>query len=700
MSPRKSRSSAAPAEMEPIEEEVTQRNKRKKLDTPYEEEVSQQQPQQPQQPPAKRAKIRQPLKDYKQFEGDEVLDINGNVVDSENKELRVKSFILPERDDNLRFALVLDISRALGPGDSHRFYRNNPELQKEYLTAEEREMLIEQGLVHPIMKYRNVPIVPVTQAYMIYGDKVVKNIGEDDYAQEGELNAEDDSGNGVDLNQQKNSNVEIPNLKPPGQVARPNGDWIYKCALKAAQFNVQLRLERADRLYGVEEIFETKPKKVVKEEVVDEGRRGSRRSRLRYKEAESDDEFEESEEEEEEMEQEDDEVDATNDDESQNQPQEKKYRKKNGFYDIHTNVIQVPHNTQIQNYRVESFGLTMDDLLKGNSRRANETSNENEAEGDEAKPKSSGQVIEPTFKELSAEENELLKKGQSAYVKSLPFRGTPGSDQDAKLYPLVLMDGQKRTQFSIYNNRFGNPPPIPYRGPPRGMPLLPPGSQQPLLVQGHAGQMNVINPQTPQAMPSGQPPLGRIPNSRSQRLSGVPFAGQNVPHTRTSMVSTMASYKAPSEKASTVSRQSLTPSKHSRTATPTGEEKELVDDGKPRCSVCTDEIPRLYVEGQSVDETRDPLLLASVELINSNAIQCTQCFLYYHFKCMSHTNPAMEAKMRMYRWECSDCKYCFVCREHEYKRKEGPTKGTLLFSSLANFQAKCLFAMNVIVVIT
>jgi hypothetical protein len=67
---------------------------------------------------------------------------------------------------------------------------------------------------------------------------------------------------------------------------------------------------------------------------------------------------------------------------------------------------------------------------------------------------------------------------------------------------------------------------------------------------------------------------------------------------------------------------------------------------------------------------------------------------------MSHTNPAMEAKMRMYRWECSDCKYCFVCREHEYKRKEGPTKGTLLFSSLANFQAKYLFAMNVIVVIT
>jgi hypothetical protein len=55
--------------------------------------------------------------------------------------------------------------------------------------------------------------------------------------------------------------------------------------------------------------------------------------------------------------------------------------------------------------------------------------------------------------------------------------------------------------------------------------------------------------------------------------------------------------------------------------------------------------------------------LTKLDLIESRIFQCATCQQLYHHSCLDHCTPMMEAKIRGYEWNCSDCTLCTVCKD-------------------------------------
>ena len=54
--------------------------------------------------------------------------------------------------------------------------------------------------------------------------------------------------------------------------------------------------------------------------------------------------------------------------------------------------------------------------------------------------------------------------------------------------------------------------------------------------------------------------------------------------------------------------------------------------------------------------------ITKLELLEKRVFQCSTCTQLYHHKCLEHCTPIMEAKLRGYEWQCSDCSLCTVCK--------------------------------------
>lgn len=167
-------------------------------------------------------------------------------------------------------------------------------------------MVIEMNIIHPVMKYRNVPAISVPAAYQFFGKELFATDNGSSWWEK-ETN---DSSSANDSNR-----AIIPHLKPIVPPAKQGGDWMYRCALSAAEFNVQIRSERCDRLSG-------------KSISINDG----------------------------EQEEEEEELEAP--------AMRKKEPTKEGFLDIHTNVYQLPRNTQMSNFRVHSLGVNLEDFSR------------------------------------------------------------------------------------------------------------------------------------------------------------------------------------------------------------------------------------------------------------------------------------------------------------------------------------------------
>ena len=213
------------------------------------------------------------------------------------------------------------------------------------------------------MKFRNVPVVSVVAAYEMFGLDFLKlppppskkqQLNEDSIVSNGaqtnnlinsaafpaDLNYEQEEEEFDSIKRDRQAELVakeqefLQGIKDPLPVVRDNGDWIYKCALSAAKFNVSLRVERADRLWGDEEVSMDGNRVLPK--------------RKSMKEDSEDDDFE--------SDQEDGDDDGV--------PRKRYYRRKKGFFDVHTNITQVPAYTQTESVRVECEPIRFQDLMK------------------------------------------------------------------------------------------------------------------------------------------------------------------------------------------------------------------------------------------------------------------------------------------------------------------------------------------------
>ena len=257
------------------------------------------------------------------------------------KGLRLKAFLLPDRHPERMYAMVLDLARVTGHGDSFRFYKAHPTVPKTYLSPPEREILVAEGLVHPIMKYRRVPILSVVSCYKRFGNKIMRVQRKPKPGQTEELRQER-IGMEIDMDydrlairksllaqadlarRNQESIALLTRLKPAAPVETPGTDWIYQCAVATAGYNARLKMDRHDRLWGLVRESENFGTDVDSTRTVTpmEGVPSEQPLRREYKDVVF----------------------------------------KQGYYDVHTNLNHIPASTQYQNLRVESLGLRVDDL--------------------------------------------------------------------------------------------------------------------------------------------------------------------------------------------------------------------------------------------------------------------------------------------------------------------------------------------------
>jgi hypothetical protein len=251
----------------------------------------------------------------------------------------------------------LDLAKSVGWTDSFRFLKAHPHIPKFYLDNDEKFTLIDDGVIHPILRNRDVPVIPVVFAYKLFGTKIlrfprrIREGNEEDPAgskssladisidmtdlgfnrglrRNGEM-----AGSQMLLDQYKSAHGPlIKDLKNVPEPPVKGADWIYHCALSAAEYNAHLKLERKDRLWGWTKVHDDD----------------------NSEDEESDDMM-------------------TDSDSERNSVKPKKKKepqqsvKKNGFFDVHTGINQIPRATQIERIKIETSGITMNDLLRGDS---------------------------------------------------------------------------------------------------------------------------------------------------------------------------------------------------------------------------------------------------------------------------------------------------------------------------------------------
>jgi len=91
------------------------------------------------------------------------------------REYKVFTFSSEGRDNNeILYALTIDVARTCGYSDSLAFLRRYPVIQKLQCQPGEAEMLVEVGRVAGNMKHRMVTIVPIHNVFKLMGARVIK----------------------------------------------------------------------------------------------------------------------------------------------------------------------------------------------------------------------------------------------------------------------------------------------------------------------------------------------------------------------------------------------------------------------------------------------------------------------------------------------------------------------------------------------
>jgi len=104
------------------------------------------------------------------------------------REYKVFTFSSEGRDNNeILYALTIDVARTCGYSDSLAFLRRYPVIQKLQCQPGEAEMLVEVGRVAGNMKHRMVTIVPIHNVFKLMGARVIKGEFCSSYPDTGQL---------------------------------------------------------------------------------------------------------------------------------------------------------------------------------------------------------------------------------------------------------------------------------------------------------------------------------------------------------------------------------------------------------------------------------------------------------------------------------------------------------------------------------
>ncbi|KAF9542101.1 hypothetical protein EC957_002320 [Mortierella hygrophila] len=118
-----------------------------------------------------------PIGDEEEIEGE--MDEVGETKVTKDGELlggrqyRCRSFKLPERGDRI-YMLSMDPARVLGFRDSYLFFLKNPQLVRVNTTVEERQWMIEQGMLMANFKSKLIAVVTARSIFKSFGAKIIK----------------------------------------------------------------------------------------------------------------------------------------------------------------------------------------------------------------------------------------------------------------------------------------------------------------------------------------------------------------------------------------------------------------------------------------------------------------------------------------------------------------------------------------------
>ncbi|KAF9106636.1 hypothetical protein BGX29_008923 [Mortierella sp. GBA35] len=119
-----------------------------------------------------------PIGDEEEIEG-EVDEVGETKVTKDGellggRQYKCRSFKLPDRGDRI-YMLSMDPARVLGFRDSYLFFLKNPQLVRVNTTVEERQWMIENGMLMANFKSKLIAVVTARSIFKSFGAKIIKN---------------------------------------------------------------------------------------------------------------------------------------------------------------------------------------------------------------------------------------------------------------------------------------------------------------------------------------------------------------------------------------------------------------------------------------------------------------------------------------------------------------------------------------------
>ncbi|KAF0427873.1 chromatin structure-remodeling complex protein rsc7 [Gigaspora margarita] len=331
------------------------------------------------------------------------------------------------------------------------------------------------------------------------------------------------------------------------------------------------------------------------------------------------------------------------------------------FYDPHTNVEQVPLNTQSTRIRVEMISPP---LPLSSSARNN----------------TSATIIEPEikfyslpvnpFRTLKPEVTEVLPEDIEKIVIDLNEKEEIALHEEENQYPIALMKDQIQTSYPLHSSRFqfdpsktitstaSNNPPLRATAPNDDQPynsynkslILPQSS-----INQNLNHIGKIVPQYSSSKANPQFICGVITATTGQpcRRAVTADGERCMYHKDSSNASGKSSIKPKSEVSFIESiPPNIVPESSRVVPTFTSNTQSFVTLPENVCAICfSTTLPSTIVPPANGAPCSD-----------DHTIKCSQCIRKYHPLCLSLTTPRLMVAMESYKWLCNDCKTCVVCR--------------------------------------
>ncbi|KAL9552071.1 hypothetical protein MBANPS3_003964 [Mucor bainieri] len=559
------------------------------------------------------------------------------------REYKVPTFTLPSRGEQL-LMLATDCTKLLGYRDSYLFFHKHPSLQRIRISDDEKAMLKAMGLLTQFFKHRDVAVVTARSVFKCFGHKIVKRgrRTRDDYYENGHPAEKTTTRQSTHLRKQASAN-----------------DTTAAAASNASMFTNGTHANNEE-----EEENDGSRKSLIAKTARSEGYASkaplTNQTWLHH---------------------------AALAARGFNAQLHERRAAKPTFYDIHSNINQVPASYQSTSCKFE--------FTKGGGDSAAAPVIEFEAHiAAEAK----APVYRGIGKHLldhnvdavvdaftgSAKEKEKLRAmlADEQTVKPL-------AEQHDDRYPLAIMEGQFQAQFPIHQARFNYP-----------TPKVPDPTDMVDTAQSLAAQqfyLGLVYQSVNQfSDPARQSPMGRSPQSYSPAPPPpVPQQQQqqvHIQHTppvqptqlmqpQPAVPQQMQAQPPPPRMPMPMPMPVMTPEPPMcRTMLPgnqmcrnpvnkPGEKCPAHQPQKQMSDFAKGPPPQIvYSDNKCADchqlKAAESLFSSPEEHVTDDftVIKCSKCTRKYHPVCANLTTPLQVAAVESYPWSCPECKICCVCK--------------------------------------